>query len=124
MSANDLGWLDAVALRDLVADGEVTPAELAKSAIARIEAHYFKHEIFLPENFLLDNIDRSRKIPAVIVQGRYDIVCPPVTADALARAWPEAETIVVPDAGHSVREPGITRELLGAVRRMQHRMGG
>jgi hypothetical protein len=46
------------------------------------------------------------------VQGRYDIVCPPVTADALARAWPEAEYIVVPDAGHSVREPGITRELV------------
>ena len=55
------------------------------------------------------------------MQGRYDIVCPPITADALARAWPEAAYIVVPDAGHSVREPGITRELVNAVRRMQQR---
>jgi proline iminopeptidase len=50
-------------------------------------------------------------------------VCPPVTADALASAWPAAEYIVVPDAGHSVREPGITRELVNAVRRMQQRFG-
>jgi proline iminopeptidase len=57
------------------------------------------------------------------VQGRYDIVCPPVTAAALARGWPEAEYVVVPDAGHSVREPGITRELLAAVRRMQEQLG-
>ena len=56
------------------------------------------------------------------MQGRYYIVCPPVTADALARAWPEAEYVVVPDAGHSVREPGITRELVAAVKRMQARV--
>ena len=65
----------------------------------------------------------SRHLPCTIVQGRYDIVCPPVTAEALARAWPEAEYVVVPDAGHSVREPGITRELVAAVRRMQRRVG-
>ena len=64
---------------------------------------------------------RFATCPCTIVQGRYDIVCPPVTADALARAWPEAEYIVVPDAGHSVREPGITRELVAAVKRMQAR---
>ena len=62
---------------------------------------------------------RIRHLPCTIVQGRYDIVCPPVTADALARAWPEAEYVVVPDAGHSVREPGITRELVAAVERMK-----
>jgi proline iminopeptidase len=56
------------------------------------------------------------------VQGRYDIICPTVSADALARAWPGAEYIVVPDAGHSVREPGTMRELVAAVRRMQLRM--
>ena len=75
--------------------------------LARIEAHYFRHDIFLPENFLLDNVGRIRRIPAMIVQGRYDIVCPIVTADDLHRAWPEAEYVIVPDAGHSAFEPGI-----------------
>jgi proline iminopeptidase len=91
-------------------------------AIARIEAHYFVHRAFLPPGGLLEGVARIRHLPCAIVQGRYDVVCPPVTADALARAWPEAEYIVVPDAGHSVREPGITRELVAAVRRMQERV--
>ena len=73
---------------------------------------------------MLDNLPRIRHLPCTIVQGRYDIVCPPITADALARAWPEAEFIVAPDAGHSVREPGITRELVAAVKRMQRRVAG
>ena len=63
-----------------------------------------------------------RALPCTIVQGRYDIVCPPVTADELACAWPEAEYVVVPDAGHSVREPGITRELVAAVERMREKI--
>ena len=71
---------------------------------------------------MLDGVAKIRHLPCTIVQGRYDIVCPPVTADALARAWPEAEYVVVPDAGHSVREPGITRELVAAVGRMQRRL--
>jgi len=91
-------------------------------AIARIEAHYFVNRGFLSPNQLLDGVAAIRHLPCTIVQGRYDIVCPPVTADALARAWPEAEYVVVPDAGHSVREPGITRELVAAVRRMQARV--
>jgi proline iminopeptidase len=90
-------------------------------AIARIEAHYFVHGAFLPHDALLAGIDRLRHLPCTIVQGRYDIVCPIVTADTLAQAWPEAEYIVVPDAGHSVREPGIARELVAAVARMQVR---
>jgi proline iminopeptidase len=96
----------------------------AALAIARIEAHYFVHQGFLAPNQLLNGIEKIRHLPCTIVQGRYDIVCPPVTADALARAWPEAEYIVVPDAGHSVREPGIARELVGAVGRMQARLAG
>jgi proline iminopeptidase len=91
-------------------------------AIARIEAHYFVHRAFLADNQLLRNIARIRHLPSTIVQGRYDIVCPMASADALARAWPEAEFIVVPDAGHSVREPGITRELVAAVERMRARV--
>ena len=97
--------------------------DAAALAIARIEAHYFVHQGFLGTDQLLAGVPRIRHLPCTIVQGRYDIVCPPVTADALARAWPAAEYIVVPDAGHSVREPGITRELVNAVRRMQQRFG-
>ncbi len=96
--------------------------DAAALAIARIEAHYFVHKAFLAEGELLAGIPAIRHIPCTIVQGRYDIVCPPVTADSLARAWPEAEYVIVPDAGHSVREPGITRELVAAVRRMQRRL--
>jgi proline iminopeptidase len=94
----------------------------AALAIARIEAHYFVHEGFLADGALLDNVARIRHLPCTIVQGRYDVICPPVTADALARAWPEADYLIVPDAGHSVREPGITRELVYAVNRMQDRL--
>jgi len=97
-------------------------SDAAALAIARIEAHYFVNEGFLRDGELLAGVPRIRRIPCTIVQGRYDIVCPPITAHALARAWPEAEYIVVPDAGHSVREPGITRELVAAVRRMQQRL--
>ena len=98
--------------------------ELAALAIARIEAHYFVHDGFLADNALIDGVARIRHLPCTIVQGRYDVICPPVTADALARAWPEAEYLIVPDAGHSVREPGITRELVYAVNRMQDRLAG
>jgi proline iminopeptidase len=95
----------------------------AALAIARIEAHYFVHDGFLAANQLMSGLPRIRHLPCTIVQGRYDVVCPPATADAVARAWPEAAYVVVPDAGHSVREPGITRELVHAVRRMQVRLG-
>jgi len=90
-------------------------------AIARIEAHYFMHRIFLPENALLDNVHRIRHIPCTIVQGRYDAVCPIVSADDLHRAWPESNYVVVPDAGHSAREPGIVRELVAATDRWRTR---
>ena len=110
-------------LPDAAAAHAETPA-LASLAIARIEAHYFVHRAFLAEGELLQQIDRIRHLPCTIVQGRYDVVCPPITADALAQAWPEAEYIVVPDAGHSIREPGITRELVAATERMRVRLAG
>ena len=87
--------------------------------LARIEAHYFRNNLFQPENRLLDDIHRIRHLPAVIVQGRYDIVCPIVTADALARAWPEADYRIVPDAGHSAMEPGIRSALVQATERFK-----
>jgi len=90
--------------------------------LARIEAHYFSHNIFLPENSLLNNISRVRNIPAVIVQGRYDAVCPIVSADDVHRAWPEAEYIIVPGAGHSAWEPGICAELVKATEKFKTRI--
>ena len=95
--------------------------DAAALAIARIEAHYFVHNAFLEDGQLLANLHRIRHLPCTIVQGRYDVVCPMETAYELAQAWPEAELVVVPDAGHSVREPGIARELVAAVERMRHR---
>jgi proline iminopeptidase len=87
--------------------------------LARIEAHYFANRLFLPDDFLLANVDRIRHIPAVIVQGRYDAVCPTATADDLHRAWPEAEYHVVADAGHSAFEPGIRSRLVGAMEKFK-----
>ncbi|MEP4378425.1 MAG: prolyl aminopeptidase [Alphaproteobacteria bacterium] len=84
-------------------------------ALARIEAHYLAHGAFLAPDQLLEGIDRIRHLPATIVQGRYDMVCPIETADRLARAWPEAEYSIVPDAGHSALEPGTRAALLRAV---------
>jgi proline iminopeptidase len=84
-------------------------------ALARIEAHYFVNRGFFEhENQLLDGVDRIREIPAVIVQGRYDVVCPPRTAWDLSERWPEARMCWVRDAGHSAFEPGIARELVAA----------
>ena len=83
-------------------------------ALARIEAHYFVNDVFLPEEALLDNVGRIRGIPGAIVQGRYDVVCPIMSAHALHKAWPEARYAVVPDAGHSAMEPGIRHALVDA----------
>ena len=88
--------------------------------LARIEAHYFSHEIFLPKNSLLDNIKKIRSIPAVIIQGRYDAVCPIVSANDLHCVWPEAQYIVIADAGHSAWEPGIQTELIKATERFKN----
>jgi proline iminopeptidase len=91
-------------------------------AFARIECHYFVNKGFLRTDAqLLDDVHRIRNIPGVIVQGRYDVVCPMDSAWALHRAWPEAELVVVPDAGHAVIEPGITRALIEATDRFASR---
>jgi proline iminopeptidase len=85
--------------------------------LARIEAHYFAHELFLPDGGLLAGMDRISAIPAEIVQGRYDMICPARTAFELAAAWPAARLTVIPDAGHSALEPGVRRALVAAVER-------
>jgi proline iminopeptidase len=91
--------------------------------LARMEAHYFVNGIFLPENALLANAHRLRGIPGVIVQGRYDVVCPIVSAHDLVAAWPGVEYQVIPDAGHSAWEPGICTALVAACERIKRRLG-
>jgi proline iminopeptidase len=87
--------------------------------IARLEAHYFKHNLFSPQTQLSDNVHRIRNIPGVIVHGRYDMVCPFANAWKLHRLWPEAEFVVVPDAGHAALEPGIRSALIEATERFK-----
>jgi proline iminopeptidase len=87
--------------------------------LARIEAHYFAHDLFLPKGGLLAGMHRIARLPAEIVQGRYDMICPPRTAFDLAAAWPSARLTIVPDAGHSALEPGVRRALVAAVERFR-----
>ncbi len=84
-------------------------------AMARIETHYFRNNRFQPEDQLLRRMDRVRHLPATIVQGRYDLLCPPITATQLHRAWPGSRLIIVDDAGHSATEPGIRSVLLAVM---------
>lgn len=87
-------------------------------AFARIECHYFMNKGFLQsEDQLLQNCDRIRHLPTVIVQGRYDVVCPTVSVWELHQAFPEAELIIIPDAGHSMTESGIRSALIEATDR-------
>ncbi len=87
--------------------------------LARIEAHYFRHGLFLPPGGLLAHMAPISQIPAEIVQGRYDMICPAVTAFDLAAGWRNARMTIVPDAGHSALEPGIRRALVAAVERFR-----
>jgi len=85
--------------------------------LAKIEAHYFMNDSFVPPNALLSGVDRLRHLPCVIVQGRYDVVCPAKPAWDLKQALPKAELVIVKDAGHSAAEPGIVSALVDATNR-------
>jgi proline iminopeptidase len=89
----------------------------AAIGLARIEAHYFAHNLFLPAGGLLAHMDPLRTIPGEIVQGRYDMICPAQSAFDLAAAWPMARLTLVPDAGHSALEPGVRTALIAALER-------
>jgi proline iminopeptidase len=88
-------------------------------AVARLEAHYFLHQGFLMPNQLLRDVGRLHGIPAIIVQGRYDVICPPATAWRLQQAWPQCHLQIVDDAGHSAFEPGIQAALIAAMDRFR-----
>jgi proline iminopeptidase len=101
----------------------IDPAHVAEAekdtfanAFARIENYYFVNDGFMRDGQLLETqeIDKIRHIPATIVQGRYDVVCPATTAYALKKVWPEITLNIVPDAGHSSREPGTAKLLVEA----------
>jgi proline iminopeptidase len=94
-------------------------ADSVSLSLARIEAHYFTHDIFLPENSLLDNAHKLKEIPTVIVQGRYDAVCPIVTADDLVQKLPDTDYRIIADAGHSAWEPGTSVALVEATERFK-----
>ena len=97
---------------------ESSGADEFAQAFARIECHYFVHGGFMrSDRQLLEDIDRIRQIPATIVQGRYDVVCPMRSAWDLHRAWPEADLRIVTDAGHSAFEPGNIDALVRATDR-------
>lgn len=84
-------------------------------AFARIECHYFINSgFFEPDDQLLRNVHKIQHLPGVIVQGRYDVVCPMTSAWELHQVWPKAELLVVPDAGHSATETGICSALVAA----------
>ncbi|WP_151446634.1 prolyl aminopeptidase [Lacisediminimonas profundi] len=96
---------------EAIADFSADPVALG---VARLEAHYFLNGGFFGPDQLIGSVDRIRHLPAVIVQGRYDMVCPPATALRLHEKWPEARLEIVTTAGHSALEPGITDALIRA----------
>ena len=97
-------------------------AHLALS-LARIEAHYFVNHTFIAENQILDNMNLIQSIPATIIHGRYDIICPVDNAVALQRAWLGAELQIIREAGHASREPGILDALVRAADKMAAVLG-
>ncbi|MBY6113972.1 prolyl aminopeptidase [Mameliella alba] len=105
-------WENALASVYSNGHGGEAPGEYAR-AFARLENHYFTHAGFLEEDgWILKNVDRIAGIPGVIVQGRYDMICPPRRAWELAKAWPGADLRMIRNAGHALSEPGISAELV------------
>lgn len=105
-------WENALASIDSDGASGSGPAEYAR-AFARLENHYFTHGCFLGDDHqILDNMGRIADIPAVIVQGRFDMICPPASAYALSKKWPGSQLVMVGKAGHALSEPGISAELV------------
>ncbi|CAN5798889.1 prolyl aminopeptidase [soil metagenome] len=95
-------------------------SDVVSLGIGRLEAHYMLNAAFMEENQLISQIEKIRHLPAVIVQGRYDVICPPVSAYRLHQAWPEAQFHLIADAGHAAMEPGIAAELVRATEQFKN----
>ena len=105
-------WENTLASINNDGPGGDSPAEYAR-AFARIENHYFRNGGFLEhDGWILDNIEQIAKVPGVIVQGRYDMICPPLSAYRLSEAWGVARLAMIGRAGHALSEPGISAELV------------
>lgn len=108
-------WENALASMDSDGVTGESPADYAR-AFARLENHYFYHDGFLgPDQQIIDNMHKIREIPGIIVQGRYDMICPPISAYTLAQSWPRASLKFVGRAGHALSEPGISSALVAAM---------
>ena len=94
-------------------------SDVISLGVGRLEAHYFLNDGFFTDDQLVRNVGRIRHLPAVIIQGRYDVVCPPLSAYRLHQAWPEAKFLMVPDAGHAALEQGILNALIEATERFK-----
>jgi proline iminopeptidase len=105
-------WENALATVNSTGSGGDSPAEYAR-AFARLENHYFTHAGFLEhDGWILANMDKLAQVPGTIVQGRYDMICPPVTAFDLSKAWAKSRLNMSPLAGHALSEPGISADLV------------
>ncbi len=108
----------------LLPNAELTRQYAEESlGLARLEAHYFAHQCFLGPDQLLRDLHRVRHLPAAIVQGRYDMICPTGSADELARTWTGARYTVVPDGGHSVWEPSLRGAVMREVEHFKRLLG-
>jgi len=115
------GWENALASIENNGPLGESPAEYAR-AFARLENHYFINQGFLDrDGQILDDMDKIAHVPGTVVQGRYDMICPPASASALADRWPEGELRIVPLAGHALSEPGISAELVRVTDRLRQR---
>ena len=118
-----LNWENTLASIDNDGPGGESPAEYART-FARLENHYFMNAGFLEEDGqILKNMDLIRDVPGTIVQGRYDMICPPISAQRLHDAWPASRLALVPRAGHALSEPGISAELVRTLDRLPHILG-
>jgi len=112
-------WENTLASIDNEGPGGESPADYAR-AFSRLENHYFTNAGFLEEDGqILNRIDRIQHIRGIIVQGRYDMICPPCSAYNLHKAWPQSELKMIGKAGHALSEPGISSELVRTMDRLR-----
>lgn len=116
-------WENALASIQNTGGHQDSPADYAR-AFSRLENHYFINHGFLDtDNWIVNNIDRIAHIRATVVQGRYDMICPPRSAWALTQAWPASELRLIPHAGHALSEPGISGELVRVTNTLRKQRG-
>jgi len=98
----------------LLPQPEEAPSDTLDLGVGRMESHYMANLGFFEKDQLMDNVSRITHLPVVIVQGRYDVICPPVTAWRLHQSWPASVLKMIPDAGHGAMEQGISKALVAA----------